>query len=208
MEDKKLLLWYSDARASAGRPLSLMSPCCVPWGPTVPSFLPMRWVPFCVLRNHLYCPREWVHRGKPRKLCCAKWWCRGEPSGALLRGPACCGVVTAPVHPPMSWLLSLQLFVPLPEVRGIPAPAPDISAASQAHLEPLAAPFLVVGALSKPSCGSSLAFPVPLTASHRWDVEWESDAPLHVPGTSSLPRDSQRVLPSKAWSWLVTECPL
>lgn len=100
--------------------------------------------------------------------------------------------------PPCHGYCHYSCLFPCQGSEGFPPPAPDISAASQAHLEPLAAPFLVVGALSKPSWGSSLAFPAPLTASHRWDVGWESDAPLHVPGTESLHRDSQRVLPSKA----------
>lgn len=164
MEDKKFLLWYSDARASAGHPLSLMSPCCVPWGSAVPFFLPVCWILFCVHRNHLCSQREWGHHGKPKKLRCARWWCRGEPTWVLLKGPVDVGrgqcVVTAPAHPPWSWLLSLQLFVPLGS-EGFPPPAPDLSAASQAHLEPLAAPFLAAGALSKPSWGVFSGIPSP-----------------------------------------------
>lgn len=172
MEDKKFLLWYSDARASAGHPLSLMSPCCVPWGSAVPFFLPVCWILFCVHRNHLCSQREWGHHGKPKKLHCARWWCRGEPTWVLLKGPVDVGrgqcVVTAPAHPPWSWLLSLQLFVPLgsegfhPLLLTSLLPARHISSHWLPHswqLEPFQ---------SLPG-GSSLAFPAPLPASRGWD---------------------------------------
>lgn len=71
------------------------------------------------------------------------------------------------ISPGHGYLLSLQLFITLGS-EGFPPSAPNqLSTASQAHLEPVAAPFLAVGALSKPSWGSSLAFPACLTASHR-----------------------------------------
>lgn len=91
-------------------------------------------------------------------------------SGALLRGPGGSGEGTVCGHSSCtslwSWLLSPQLLVP-PGSEGFPPPAPALCTASQTHLEPLAAPFLAAGALSKPSWGSSLAFPAPLTGNER-----------------------------------------
>lgn len=153
MEDKKLLLWYSDARSSAGHPLSLVSPCCVPWGVCSPFLLLNALSPVLCLQESFLFPKRVETSWETPKLCSAK--CRGELTGAFCSGVLVAlgrgqCVVAVPVHPPWSWLLSLQLFITLGS-EGLPPPAPNLSTASQAHLEPLAAPFLAVGALSKPS---------------------------------------------------------
>lgn len=64
LEDKKLLLWCLDARASAGCPLSPMSLYCVPWGSAGP-FLLVCWVLFCGRGDCPCSGGEWGHRGKP-----------------------------------------------------------------------------------------------------------------------------------------------
>lgn len=99
------------------------------------------------------------------------------------------------LYVPLVMVMSLQLFAP-PRTEGFPPPAPNLCTASHTHLElPHSwswSPF------KEDPWGSSLAFPAPLTASPGWDAGWESDAPLHVPGTASLHRESQRVLLPRA----------
>lgn len=111
----------------------------------------------------------------------------GVSSGALPRGPGGSEEGTVCGHSSCHHYCHYSCL--FPQAQRVSHP---LLLTSQTHPEPLAAPFLAAGALSKLSWGSALAFPAPLTGNernnHRWDAGWELDTPLHVPGPASLHR--------------------